>query len=839
MKILFIILLLAITCLYFSFDVKASFDRVRIVITSSSDWTILSIKDNSRIINAKAISLQGSTTQSWTPSSLSVNQPLDNALKGQSVQAQFDIILKSESLSMLSFESTKGGLGIVQIDFYNYNKSTPKLIDTVKNTITGGHPNPKAFTIDAVKLLEGDFEYSRSDIQKLVLAFYYPWYYLDSWKVPYLLDKPLIPYSSDDVSTIYHHVYLAKQSGIDGFISSWWGPNDYTDKNLQKLLSIAESMNFKVSIYFETLTGDPPGPRSESEILSWMRYFIQTYGKDKRFMQFNGKPVIFVWATATVPANTWEKIFKTIRNEGYDAFFIADTLDLNYLPIFDGLHTYGPTGTDEIFKQVEYATKTYGWLDNKPQLKIWCATAQPGYDDTILPGRQGFTTDRANGKTYIKTYEASLNTQPDWLLISTFNEWWENTHIEPSQNYGDLYLELTAKYADIYKGLIPRPPVNFSVPTVSEPDGTVKLTWDKPYEQNPESYNIYRDIKPIYEVSKPAPLIKGVKGLSYIDLPPSNNKYYYAITAVLGNKESPITESLSTISHRNKSKADPSKEIPIDIAIYVESTSWILESDAKNEANIIIQSLSKKVNDVRIVSQKDLPEWVLSHIKNSQPDIIILFGDFPDSIYPSGNQNSNDSLAELFLDDGNIFLNTGDYIFYGKGRNGTDGLINMMDIPTTMWGDNTSVKVTESGRKFTLSLKDFVTDRPFHLNELLGSDWESEIIFADNGSDLADPVIVKNRKTGGRIGIIFQTAKPISIRGKVISEIILNWLPNILSMSLWDINKDGKVNIGDLEIVKLNFGKKFGQISVNNADINGDGIVNIIDLVLVVIHFDR
>ncbi|MGB9597939.1 MAG: hypothetical protein ACPL7B_16765, partial [Candidatus Poribacteria bacterium] len=473
---------------------------------------------------------------------------------------------------------------------------------------------------------------------------------------------------------------------------------------------------------------------------------------------------------------------------------------MNYLPVFDGLHTYGPTGTGEIFQQASDAIKTYGWLENSPQLKIWCGTAQPGYDDTILPGRQGFKKDRADGKTYIETFESAINTHPDWLLVSTFNEWWENTHIEPSQNYDDLYLELTAKYADIYKGFIPRPPVNFFVPTISDSDGTVRLTWNKPYAQNPDSYNIYRDIKPISDTSKPVPLVTGVKELSYNDFPLSDGKYYYAITADFGNIESPLSESLSTISHRNKNKANPSKEIPLDIAIYVESTGWISESDAKNEADIIIQAVSKKVSDIRIISQKDLPEWVLSHIKNGQPDIIILFGDFPDSIYPSGNQSPNDSLAELFLDDGNIFLNTADYIFFGRGRNGQEGLMNMMDIPTTMWGDNTFVKVTDSGKKFTPSLKDFVTDRPFHLNELDGSDWESEIIFADNGSDLADPVIVKNKKTGGRIGIIFQTSRPISIRGKVISEIILNWLPTILSKSLWDINRDRKVDINDLKL---------------------------------------
>ncbi|MGQ9610727.1 MAG: dockerin type I domain-containing protein [bacterium] len=813
---------------------QASFDRVRIVIASSSDWTILSLKDSARIVNAKSTSLQGISTQSWSKDAISINQSLENALRGQSVQAQFDIILKSESPS-LTFESTKGNLGIIKIYFYNYNNNEPKLVDIIENANSSGHPNPKIFSIDTFNFLEGNLGYERSDIRKMIFAFYYPWYTYESWRSPYLLDNPLNPYSSDNISAIQHHVYLAKQAGIDGFISSWWGPNDYTDKNLQKLLNVAEDMGFSVSIYFETLADDPPGPRSESEILSWLRYFIQTYGKDKRFFHFKEKPVIFIWAAGTLPIDVWERIFKNLRNDGYDAFFIADTINQNYLRIFDGLHTYGPTSGDETFKLLSDTTKSYGWLENDPRLKIWLATVQPGYDDTVLPGRRGLSKDRSNGATYINTFEASISTNPDWILISTFNEWWENTHIEPSQNYGTLYLELTAKYADIYKGFEPRPPTEFFVPTMSEPNGKVQLKWNKPFAQEPDSYNIYRNANPFSNISKPAPLATGVKNLFYTDLPPIDGKYYYGVSAVFGETESPLSKVFSSISSRNKAKADTSKEIPVDIAIYVDSTSWISETEARNQANNIIHEIGKKVNNVKIVSSNELPEWILTHTKNDQPDIIILFGDFPDSIYASGNQQPDDSLAEIFLDDGNIFFNTADYIFWGKGRNAEGGLMNMTDIKTTMWGDNTFVKVTELGKKYTTSLKDFFTDRPFHIDDLAGTDWEQEIIFADDGGKFADPIIVRNKKTGGRIGIILQTMKPTPQRYKVISEIILNWLPTVLTSS-GDVNKDKKVDFNDLEIVKKSFGKIIDQVQIYNPDVNRDGIVNIIDLVLVAIQ---
>lgn len=48
--------------------------------------------------------------------------------------------------------------------------------------------------------------------------------------------------------------------------------------------------------------------------------------------------------------------------------------------------------------------------------------------------------------------DSLLASDPDWILIATWNEWWETTHIEPSQAFGDLYLGLTREYAVRWKG---------------------------------------------------------------------------------------------------------------------------------------------------------------------------------------------------------------------------------------------------------------------------------------------------------------------------------------------------------------------------------------------------
>jgi hypothetical protein len=223
--------------------------------------------------------------------------------------------------------------------------------------------------------------------------------------------------------------------------------------------------------------------------------------------------------------------------------------------------------------------------------------------------------------------------------------------------------------------------------------------------------------------------------------------------------------------------------INTEIAISTQ-TNWWGQAAGDREMNEIVDNVGRKVKDIQLfpaAKQDELAEWVEKHTDNKQLDVLILCGQFPATIYAAGNAEPDDSIAELFLEGGNMIINTGDYMFYvvnGAGTNGEGGLQNMMDIATTMWDDDTAVEVTDEGKKYLPTLKDYRTDRPFHLNELVDP-WETEIIFA--GSEIrADPVVALDTDTNGRLAIFYQTASQDNDpRGEVISEFILNWLPEV------------------------------------------------------------
>ena len=229
----------------------------------------------------------------------------------------------------------------------------------------------------------------------------------------------------------------------------------------------------------------------------------------------------------------------------------------------------------------------------------------------------------------------------------------------------------------------------------------------------------------------------------------------------------------------------PSFAMAGDIAISTHA-GWYGQAAADREMDEVVANVSGISIEVFTPDDWDaLAKWVESHTGNGALDLLILNGQYPNTIYGPGNTQADDSLGEMFLDDGNIILNTGDYMFYvvdGGGTNAAGGLQTMMDIgDITMWDDNTAVTVTDEGKKYTPSLVDFQTDRPFHLDQL-GDDWETEIILAGNDAGTrADPVVVKSKSTGGRLIIFYQTAgQDDDPRGETISEFLNNWYKPLL-----------------------------------------------------------
>lgn len=283
-----------------------------------------------------------------------------------------------------------------------------------------------------------------------VLAYYYIWYNASSWNRA-KSDYPLIGrYSSDETVVMRQHVLWAKAVGIDGFIVSWKS-TDVLNSRLEKLIDIAAEEEFKLAIIYQGLDFDRE-PLPPERIADDLDFFQARYANNEVFNIF-GKPLI-IWsgtwefsreeiAEVVSRRREWLLILASERNvEGYER--VADIVDGNayYWSSVDPETHRGYE--DKLVAMSQSVHASHG---------LWIAPAAPGFDATLLGGSR--VVDRKDGETLRREMDAAIKSSPDAIGLISWNEFSENSHIEPSQQYGTRYLEVMA---DILGGSIPAVP---------------------------------------------------------------------------------------------------------------------------------------------------------------------------------------------------------------------------------------------------------------------------------------------------------------------------------------------------------------------------------------------
>jgi glycoprotein endo-alpha-1,2-mannosidase len=307
-----------------------------------------------------------------------------------------------------------------------------------------------------------------------VLAVYYGWYGQPPGRDPwhgYDTNKHEIfgtqrypvkgPYSSHDVDVIDWQIDQAKAHGITGFMVSWWGVGEWeswVNKGFALLLERAEKKDFKIGVYWEQAPGDGRGQIERA--IGEISYVLKQYGHSQAFLKANGRPAIFAYGRVMeqVPVSAWPEIINGIRARGGDFALFADGQEDSFACIADGVHTYWLEGipydlehhltTGKLGELRTWAARSYQRAVNlaRKRGRISCLTVAPG-NDQRKAYKFDWIMDRLDGRTYRTLWEEARKANPDWILITSWNEWPEGSEIEPSLEFGDAYLKITAEYA--------------------------------------------------------------------------------------------------------------------------------------------------------------------------------------------------------------------------------------------------------------------------------------------------------------------------------------------------------------------------------------------------------
>ncbi len=291
-----------------------------------------------------------------------------------------------------------------------------------------------------------------------VLAFYYPWYQSSDWCSCHMSDLPTKQYDSSDDATVDRQVHEAANAGITGFISSWWGPGDQTDSNFAKLLAHSASLQRSTGYHFAStvyIESNAPALQGTDNMVNGIRYLLQNYSANSHFVRWHGKPILFVWRPLDHgrTLSWWANVRHQVDPHN-QVLWSAEGVDASLLNVFDGIHLFSAGYWGLLHGNMYAVDQSFRALvDNYNAIhhthKIWAAGVMPGYDDTRIPGRSGtFVVPRNNGETYNTSWNAALSSNPDWVTITSFNEWYEGAMIEPSVHYSSQYLDITKRYTE-------------------------------------------------------------------------------------------------------------------------------------------------------------------------------------------------------------------------------------------------------------------------------------------------------------------------------------------------------------------------------------------------------
>lgn len=273
-----------------------------------------------------------------------------------------------------------------------------------------------------------------------VFAYFYQWFTASSWSRA-KIDYPLAGrYSSDSLPVLQQQVKEAKAAGINGFFTSWKS-TDALNSRLDMLLQVAHADSFEVGVVYEALDFSR-APLPVATVEHDLTYLVSRWGPQLTLPEY-GKPVV-IWTgtdkyttadVAAVRAALGDRVLLLASAHtvaGYER--VANLVDgeAYYWSSAD------PTsaGTLSKMSDMSKAVHAHGGL--------WFAPAASGFDGRPLGGTR--VIDRHSGSTLVTSLKNAFASSPDAVALISWNEWSENTYIEPSQKYGTQELAALTRF---------------------------------------------------------------------------------------------------------------------------------------------------------------------------------------------------------------------------------------------------------------------------------------------------------------------------------------------------------------------------------------------------------
>ncbi|MBI4658424.1 MAG: DUF5010 domain-containing protein [Verrucomicrobia bacterium] len=152
----------------------------------------------------------------------------------------------------------------------------------------------------------------------------------------------------------------------------------------------------------------------------------------KHWAMIDDKPVVFLYSAAFARKHDQQ---------------VIDFTKQEFAKEFGGREPY-------LVREISWRLKadnTYAWGGALGLKNPGVASLGPGYDHSAVPGRTPLIVPREGGKFYEESWLKFLRRPSNIVMVETWNEFHEGTDVAESKEYGRAFIELTRRYAALFK----------------------------------------------------------------------------------------------------------------------------------------------------------------------------------------------------------------------------------------------------------------------------------------------------------------------------------------------------------------------------------------------------
>ena len=344
---------------------------------------------------------------------------------------------------------------------------------------------------------------SRVEERYLIGAYYYHWFPRNFNKYG-LLRKYLVPpqepvlgfYNSRDLEVAEEHISWCSQYGIDFLVLDWWPNRSYQNRAISEcFLKASNIRDIKFCIFYETqkigtnrVYGTIPWTEQKVEFfLEDIRKIAAQFFNNPSYLRIDNRPVIFLYLTRNFQGDTVEivtRLREKLRGEGFDPFIIADEVfwkvvkegtDPGEEPVwtempqrdriraFDAITAYNMYESQRLrysgyMSRSSFLTEVkeiyYQYQQACGEDTVFIPNIIPGFNDRgvrlsrdhyAIP--RGWDKDPSGGLAFSHVFDwiglPFVDRHLPLLMITSWNEWNEDTAIEPLRSASTTSRDIT------------------------------------------------------------------------------------------------------------------------------------------------------------------------------------------------------------------------------------------------------------------------------------------------------------------------------------------------------------------------------------------------------------